>query len=100
MQKNYKRLGNYIQEVDIRNESLKVTNLLGLTIGKRFISSVANTIGTDMGKYKIIRKNQFACSMMQVRRDGKMPVALLENFDEAIISQAYPVFEVIDESKL
>ena len=53
-----------------------------------------------MENYKIIRKNQFACSLMQVRRDGKMPVALLSEYDEAIISQAYPVFEIIDESQL
>lgn len=96
---NYKRLGNYIREVDVRNEGLKVTNLLGLTINKEFIRSVANTVGTDMERYKIIRKNQFACSTMQVRRDGKMPVALLKE-DEAIISQAYPVFEIIDENVL
>ena len=100
MQKDYKQLGDYIQEIDVRNEGLKVTNLLGLTINKQFIPSVANTVGADMEKYKIIRKNQFACSTMQVRRDGKMPVALLKDFDEAIISQAYPVFEVIDEDKL
>src|SRR5690554_2381022 len=53
-----------------------------------------------MKNYKVIRKNQFACSIMQVRRDGKMPVALLKDFDEAIISQAYPVFEVKDETLL
>jgi len=97
---NYKRLGDYIQEVDVRNEGLNVDKLLGLTINKQFISSVANTIGTDMENYKIIRKNQFACSTMQVRRDGKMPVALLKDFDEAIISQAYPVFEVKDANQL
>src|SRR5690606_14308393 len=62
--------------------------------------SVANIVGTNMKSYKIIRKGQFACSIMQVRRDGKMPVALLMDFDEAIISQAYPVFRVIDESQL
>jgi type I restriction enzyme S subunit len=97
---NYKHIGDYIREVDVRNEGLKVTNLLGLTISKQFISSVANTVGTDMEKYKIIRQNQFACSTMQVRRDGKMPVALLKTCDEAIISQAYPVFEVVNENEL
>lgn len=97
---NYKRIGDYIELVDERNKELKVTTLLGLSISKQFIPSVANTIGTNMKNYKIIRKNQFACSIMQVRRDGKMPVALLKDFDEAIISQAYPVFQVIDEEEL
>lgn len=100
MKSNYKRIGDYIQLVDERNTGLKVTTLLGLTISKQFIPSVANIIGTDMENYKIIRKNQFACSTMQVRRDRKMPVALLQDFDEAIISPAYPVFEVIDPKKL
>ena len=61
-----KRLGNYIREVDVRNRDLEVTKLVGLTIDKSFIPSVANVIGTDLSKYKIIRKEQFACSLMQV----------------------------------
>ena len=96
MKSNYKKIGGFIRLVDERNTGLKVTDLLGLSISKEFIQSVANTIGTDMENYKIIRKNQFACSTMQVRRDKKMPVALLQNSDKAIISQAYPVFEIID----
>jgi type I restriction enzyme S subunit len=97
---SYKRIGDFIELVDERNKDLSVTTLLGLSISKQFIPSVANTIGTNMKTYKIIRRNQFACSVMQVRRDGKMPVALLKEFDVAIISQAYPVFQVIDETEL
>ena len=100
MRSNYKRIGDYIQLVDERNRGLRVQQLLGLSISKQFIPSVANIIGTDMENYKIIRKNQFACSTMQVRRDKKMPVALLQELDEAIISQAYPVFEVKDKKEL
>jgi type I restriction enzyme S subunit len=100
MKSNYRKIGDFIQLVDIRNKDLKVTKLLGLSISKQFIPSVANIIGTNMANYKIIKKNQFACSTMQVRRDKKMPIALLQDFDEVIISQAYPVFEVIDETIL
>jgi type I restriction enzyme S subunit len=96
MKSNYKPIGKYIRLVDERNTGLKIPTLLGLSISKEFIPSVANIIGSDMENYKIIRRNQFACSLMQVRRDKKMPVALLKEMDEAIISQAYPVFEVID----
>jgi type I restriction enzyme S subunit len=96
MKSNYKRIGDYIQLVDERNTNLQVKKLLGLSISKEYIPSVANIIGTDMENYKIIRRNQFACSTMQVRRDRKMPIALLESVDEAIISAAYPVFEVLD----
>jgi type I restriction enzyme S subunit len=97
---SYKRIGDYIQLVDERNKGLQVKLLLGLSISKQFIPSVANIIGTDMENYKIIRKNQFACSTMQVRRDKKMPVALLQEADEAIISQAYPIFEVKNTNEL
>lgn len=100
MRSNYKRIGDYISLVDERNEGHNVKNLLGLSIFKQFIPSVANIIGTDMENYKVIRKNQFACSTMQVRRDKKMPVALLQEVDEAIISQAYPIFEVKDKKEL
>ena len=94
-----KRLGDYIREVDVRNRDLEVANLVGLTIDKSFIPSVANVIGTDLSKYKIIRKNQFACSLMQVSRDEKIPIAMLEE-KEAIMSPAYPMFEVADTTKL
>ena len=100
MKSNYRRIGEHILLDDERNRDLRVKQLLGLSIYKQFIPSVANIVGTDMTNYKIIRKNQFACSTMQVRRDKKMPVALLQEMDEAIISQAYPIFEVKDEKQL
>lgn len=100
MRSNYRRIGDFIELVDERNKDLSIDLLLGLTVNKLFIPSVANTIGADMANYKVIRKGQFACSIMQVRRDKKMPVALLSDQDEAIISQAYPVFRVKDESEL
>ncbi|MDD6184414.1 MAG: restriction endonuclease subunit S [Bacteroidales bacterium] len=97
--KDYKRLGDYIREVNLRNRELKVTNLVGLTIDKAFIPSVANIIGTDLSNYKVIEKEQFVCSLMQVSRDGKIPVAMFEE-DAAIMSPAYPMFEVIDKTVL
>lgn len=99
MTAEYHRLGDYIREVNVRNRELKVTRLVGLTIDKAFIPSVANVIGTDLSNYKVIRREQFACSLMQVSRDGKMPVAMFDD-DEAIMSPAYPMFEVVDKSRL
>ena len=95
----YQRLGDYIREVNVRNRELRVTNLVGLTIDKAFIPSVANIIGTDLSNYKVIEKEQFVCSLMQVSRDGKIPVAMFEE-DAAIMSPAYPMFEVIDKTVL
>ena len=93
------RLGDYIRPVDVRNRDLKVERLLGLTIDKAFIPSVANTIGTDLSNYKVICENQFACSLMQVSRDGKMPVAMLKG-EPGIMSPAYPMFEVSKTNEL
>ena len=99
MTAEYHRLGDYIREVNVRNKELNVTRLVGLTIDKAFIPSVANVIGTDLSNYKVIRREQFACSLMQVSRDEKMPVAMF-NDEEAIMSPAYPMFEVVDKTKL
>ena len=97
--KDYKRLGDYIRIVDVRNKDLKITNLLGVSISKEFIPSIANIIGTDMRSYKIVCKGQFAYGPVTSRNGDKISIALL-NEEEAIISQAYSVFEVIDVQKL
>lgn len=99
MKSNYRPIGDFIRLIDIRNNELKNIPLVGVSINKKFIPSVANIIGSDMANYKFIKRNQFACSLMQVRRDGKIPVALFQD-DEAIISQAYPVFEIINTNEL
>lgn len=90
---NYKRLGDYIKKINVRNTDNLDIPLMGLTIDKKFIPSVANTIGTDLTKYKVVYKNQFACSLMQVSRDGKMPIARLDE-EAVIMSPAYPIFKV------
>ena len=96
----YKRLGDYIREVNVRNLDLKVTNLLGVSISKEFMPSIANTIGTDMSTYKIVGRRQFAYGPVTSRNGDKVSIALLDGYDDAIISQAYTVFEVIDYEQL
>ena len=96
---SYKRLGDYIQPVDIRNKELEVETLLGVSNAKEFIPSIANTIGTDMSNYKVITKGQFAYVTVTSRNGDKLSVALLQE-DKAIVSQAYTVFEVMDKSEL
>ena len=98
--KDYKRLGDYIREVNVRNRELKVTNLLGLSIEKKFIPSIANTIGTDMSVYKIVQPSQFAYVPVTSRNGDKITVALYDGKDAAIISQAYTIFEIVDQNAL
>jgi type I restriction enzyme, S subunit len=97
---SYKRLGDYIQLVDNRNKDLAVSNLLGINITKNFMPSVANVTETDLSKYKIIQKGQFAYSAMQVGRDETIRLALYTDNEPAIISPAYLVIETKDINEL
>lgn len=97
---NMKRLGDYIRPVDVRNRDLKVTRLMGINIEKRFMPSVANVVGTDLSNYKVVSKGQFACNLMHVGRDEKIPVALQKDDEPIIVSPAYVVFEVVDTNVL
>jgi len=96
----FKRLGDYIREVNVRNRELKVTNLQGVSISKMFIPSIANTIGTDMSTYKIVKPGQFAYGPVTSRNGDKVSIALYEENEDAIISQAYTVFDVIDKNEV
>ena len=96
----YKRLGNYIREVNIRNRELKVTKPMGINIDKYFMPSVANVIGTDLSVYKLVSKMQFACNLMHVGRDEKIPMAMHVEDNPIIVSPAYFVFEVVEPNAL
>ncbi len=100
MRSSYKRLGDYIREVDVRNRDLSIATLLGVSISKEFIPSIANTIGTDMSTYKVVRKGQFAYGPVTSRNGDKVSIALLSKENSAIISQAYTVFEVKNTEEL
>lgn len=98
MKSSYKPISELVERIDIRNSDGDAAILMGLSIDKCFIHSVANTVGTDLTKYKVICKNQFAVSLMQVSRDSKIPVACFREYDRAIMSPAYSIFQVADES--
>lgn len=100
MRSNYKKLGDFIRQVNNRNIALSVSTLLGVSIQKCFMPSIANTIGTDMSTYKIIKNKQFAYGPVTSRNGDKISIALLEKEEEAILSQAYTVFEVVDHNVL
>lgn len=97
---SYKKLGKYIKLIDNRNRDLSDAPLLGVSVQKRFITSIANTIGSDMSKYKLIEKNNFVYIADTSRRGDKIGIALLKDFDKAMISQAYTSFKIIDENEL
>ncbi len=100
MKSNYDILGNQIRLIDTRNRESITDRVLGINIDKFFMPSVANVIGTDLSKYKLITKGKFACNPMHVGRDERLPVALYDEEEPAIVSPAYFMFEVIDNSIL
>ena len=100
MKSSYKKLGEYIREVNIRNMKLNDYILLGVSVSKEFIPSIANTVGTDFSKYKIVKRNQFTYIPDTSRRGDKIGIALLSKYDNALVSQAYTVFEIIKEDEL
>lgn len=100
MKSNYKPLGKYIQPVVGRNNDLGDLPLMGLSIQKKFIPSIANTIGTDMSTYRTIYKNQFAYGPVTSRNGDKITIALFNDYEKALISQAYIPFEVKDSTEL
>ena len=99
MKDGYQQLGKYIRPVDERNRDLEISKLLGVSITKQFIPSIANIVGTDLSNYKIVRTGQFAYGPVTSRNGEKISVALLEE-DDCIISSSYSVFEVIDKNEL
>ena len=100
MKSNYKPLGKYIQPVVGRNNDLGDLPLVGLSIQKKFIPSIANTIGTNMATYRIVKRNQFAYGPVTSRNGDKITIALFDDYDEALISQAYTPFEVKENKEL
>ena len=99
MKADYKALGDYIRLLDQRNRDLSVTNLLGVSIEKRFIPSIANIVGTDLSSYKIVRTGQFAYGPVTSRNGEKVSIAYLDG-DDCIISSSYTVFEVMKKDEL
>lgn len=100
MKSNYKQLGQFIRQVDVRNSEGKEENLLGVSVQKKFIPSIANTVGTDFKKYKVVKKGQFTYIPDTSRRGDKIGIALLEDDEEGLVSNVYTVFEIIDEKQL
>ncbi len=96
--KSIYKIGDIVHAVDVRNSNMQCDNLLGLSMTKEFRPSTSNIVGTDLSKYKIVGFNQFAVDFMSAIRVHRMPIALNRTGDDIIVSPAYGVFAVNDES--
>ena len=100
MKFDYEKLGNLIEISETKNKDLAVTNLVGVNINKEFMPSVANTVGTNLANYKIIKKDQFVYNNMQVARDRTIRIVRYADETPSIMSPAYKIFQVIDKNIL
>ncbi|EOX4952396.1 restriction endonuclease subunit S [Vibrio alginolyticus] len=100
MRSHYKRIGDYVTQIKLKNTNDSISSLKGININKHFMPSVANINGTDLSKYRVVKKNQFAFNPMHVGRDEVLPISMLEDDEPIIVSPAYVVFEVKDEEEL
>lgn len=96
----YKRLGDYIHQVDVRNIDLAVHDLKGLSMTKEFRESTSNIVGVDLSKYKVVNPGVFAFDTMSVIRVHKVPIILNTGNVPVIISPAYITFVSNDENVL
>lgn len=90
------RLGDYIDNVSIKNKN-NITFISGVNIFKEFMPTVADLNGTDISKYQVVPSRHFACNLMHIGRDIKLPIAFNYSANPIVVSPAYEVFKVKDE---
>lgn len=90
------KLLTLIEQVSVKCRVDNHDNISGINIQKRFMPS--KNSGSNTSNYKIVDHNQFACNLMHVGRDEKIPIALNDDNREIVVSPAYTVFRVIDIS--
>lgn len=93
-------IGDLLEEVDTRNTDGKIDKAHGINIAKQFMLSVASS--SDLLKYKVVKKGQFAYSSMQTGRDKSIRIALFQGNSPIAVSPAYSVLrrktdEVVEE---
>ena len=86
-------LGELIEQVSIK-AGYKVSDIAGVDINKSFIVSHANLSESDTSKYKVVKQWHFACNLMHIGRDIKIPVAINASDIDLYVSPAYYVFKV------
>lgn len=95
--KDYKRLGDYIRPIDIRNRDLTVNLSQGICNAKFFQNP--KQVADNPETHKVVRTGQFAYNRATTRNGEKISIALREGPD-CTVSSAYQVFEIIDEELL
>jgi len=89
-------IGNYIDEINIKNTSLDVDYVRGVTNAGKFDDTKAKMDGINLTRYTLVRKNDFAYNPSRINIGS----IALSYIDECIVSPMYEVFRIKDQSKL
>lgn len=96
---NLVRLGDYIEEVVLKLGENSHIEISGINLEQGFIPTVADMTGIDKSRYKLVLSECFACNLMHIGRDVKIPIAY-NNSDETIaVSPAYYIFKIKENKK-
>lgn len=87
-------IGEFIEKTDIRNKENINFKFKGLSMENCYIDSIADEVGINFSKYKIVKPNEFACVLMKVGRDCRLTVAQNTSNENYIISPAYYTFKL------
>ncbi|MBQ9092498.1 MAG: restriction endonuclease subunit S [Prevotella sp.] len=97
MRSNYKRLGEFIEEVEERNRDLLVTLSQGICNQKYFQNP--RQVAVNSAADKIVRKGWFAYNRATTRNGDKISIAYRDDVD-CTVSASYLTFRIKDENKL
>lgn len=90
------KLGELIEQCDVRNDELKYTleDVKGISIQKIFIETKADMKDVSLTPYKLVRPNNFAYVTVTSRNGEKITLAHNTTVNTYIVSSSYIVFKV------
>lgn len=87
----------YVQKCN--NPNLTADDISGVNKDKEFFEP-SKQAGSDTSNYKVVPPAYFACNLMHVGRDRVLPIALNHTNANKIVSPAYTVFCLTDQTLL
>lgn len=91
---------NTVRSEPIHVEKLGIESVRGISIEKKFIPTKADMEGVSLSPYLLVKPNYFSYVPVTSRNGGKITLALNSTDKTYLVSSAYTVFKVSDETKL
>lgn len=93
------KIGSFVEKYSEKCgiPNLTVNDVSGINRNKEFFEP-SKQVGADTSGYKVVPPNYFACNLMHVGRDKVLPISMNHTKKNKIVSAAYTVFKITDES--